>query len=68
MKGTTSSGLLLLLVGVVLLSAFINGALPRLLELLFSADKTPSPTSTTAPVPAAPRLPSVGLASTGRPA
>lgn len=32
---TTSSGLLLLLVGVTLLSAFVNGALPRLLDTLF---------------------------------
>lgn len=67
MKGGTSSGLLLLLVGVVLLSAFINGALPRLLETLFSAQDTPTPVSTS--LPAAPRVgPSVGLASTGRPA
>lgn len=33
---TTSAGLLLLLAGVVLLAALVSGAVPRLLETLFS--------------------------------
>lgn len=56
---TSSSGLLLLLVGVIALSAFINGALPKLLETLFSPGTVP--TGGSALVPTAARIgPTVG--------
>lgn len=61
MKTPTSSGLLLLLVGVIALSAFINGALPRLLETLFSADSPATAGKASSIVPAASRPgPTVG--------
>jgi hypothetical protein len=62
-RTATSSGLLLLLVGVVLLSAFVNGALPRLLETLFGAAKSSTGTTTAARaagIPASPGLPTIG--------
>lgn len=59
---STSSGLLLLLVGVVLLSAFVNGALPRLLNTLFSAG--PATGTAAGSVPARAGLPSVGTGQT----
>lgn len=61
---TTSSGLLLLLVGIVLLSAFVNGALPRLLDTLFSAG--PPGTATTAVAVGPKPGPSVQAAATGQ--
>jgi hypothetical protein len=64
-KNTTSSGLLLLLVGVIGLSAFINGALPRLLETLFSSAPATGGASALVPSSTAPRT-SVGAASVGR--
>jgi len=67
MKGMTSSGLLLLLVGVVGLSAFINGALPSLLDALFSAKTTPGgATGAGSGVPAVARPGSVGHAAIGK--
>lgn len=64
---TTSSGLLLLLVGVTLLSAFVNGALPRLLDTLF---KPGNPTTggggaSKAGIPPSPAMTSLGSAQYG---
>jgi len=63
---TTSSGLLLLLVGVTLLSAFVNGALPRLLDTLFRpGDPTTGGTGAAkAGVPPSPVMTSLGTAQT----
>jgi hypothetical protein len=63
---TTSSGLLLLLIGVIALSAFVNGALPSLLDTLFSSGgPSPATSGTAALVPAAVRpVPTVGTAAT----
>jgi len=66
---TTSSGLLLLLVGVTLLSAFVNGALPRLLETLFKPGNPTTGGSGAAkagvpPAPGGTTLTSLGQAQT----
>lgn len=54
---TTSSGLVLLLAGVVLLSAFLNGALPRLLDMLFTPAAAGTAATSSAVVPAAKKNP-----------
>lgn len=64
--GSTSSGLLLLLVGTVLLAAFVNGALPRLLETLFSAAPPGAVGAASAAVPTGVKPgPTIGAAATG---
>lgn len=64
---TTSSGLLLLLTGIVLLSAFVNGALPRLLDTLFSAGPAGTAGAASAVVRTNPApLTSVQRAATGQ--
>lgn len=63
---STSSGLLLLLTGVVLLSVFVSGALPKLLDTLFRAGPS-APTAPSTVVPSGYKPgPSVGAGAVGR--
>lgn len=62
---STTSGLLLLLVGVVLLSVFVNGALPKLLDTLFTA-RPPGSTPQTAVTSTYRPGPSVGAGTVGQ--
>lgn len=65
MKSMTSSGLLLLLLGTVGMAAFVNGALPRLLDTLFSPGAKAGSASAAMPASSRP-TPSVGSASVGQ--
>lgn len=64
-RTSTTSGLLLLLVGVVLLSVFVNGALPKLLDTLFAAGPPGSTPQSAVPSTYKPG-PSVGAGTVGQ--
>jgi len=61
----SSSGLLLLLIGVIAFSAFLNGALPSILSALFSSG-APQPANPTIAPASTHNLPTVGAHATAQ--